>query len=191
MKMMRWIYVMGVVAFACTACNDDDDNNTNQNNNNNVTDTNLQDNDRQFTEKAAMANMTEVEFGNLAATQGSDSSVRAFGQMMKTEHTMALNELDSLAKTYTNVTWPSAMDTVHQAMLDSLKTMSGHAFDSAYMSSQVADHQNTLNLFTTEIDNGAADPIKAYANKYRPHIQAHLDMADSINTAISNNGNNN
>jgi putative membrane protein len=186
MKMMRWIYVMTVVAFACTACNDDDDNQKN----NNVTGNNLGDNDRQFAETAAMSNMTEVQLGTLASQMGSDSSVRAFGQMMSTEHTKALHELDSLSHTYANVTWPTAMDSVNKQMFDSLQTMSGYAFDSMYISSQVTAHQTALNLFTTEADNGTAQPIKAYAAKYKPHIQEHLDMASTIKAAISTNGNN-
>ena len=61
--------------------------------------------------------------------------------------------------------------------------MSGRAFDSAYMHNQVTDHQTTVANFQTELNQGQDQDVKNYANKNLPHIQIHLQRADSITNA--------
>jgi putative membrane protein len=58
------------------------------------------------------------------------------------------------------------------------------SFDTAYINSQVKDHQAAVNLFQSEISAGATQSVKDYASKYLPHIQMHLNMADSIRTTF-------
>ena len=58
---------------------------------------------------------------------------------------------------------------------------------SMYMTSQVNDHQATLGIFETEINSGTNQKVKAYAQKYRPHIEHHLEEADSIRTVVMTN----
>jgi len=154
-----------------TACHKSDDN---HNNNNTLSKT-----DQEFMVKAAYANLNEVDAGSLAAMQGSDSSVKAFGQHMVTEHGQAYNELKSIADSYNDSTLPTAPDAQHQLIKDTLMTLTGHAFDSAYINSQVKDHQVAVALFQSEADNGTGK-LKDYAIKYLPHVQEHLAKADSI-----------
>jgi len=52
----------------------------------------------QFLQQAAIAGMKEVLTGKLAADKASDKKVKAFGQMMVTEHIKANEELKTLAK---------------------------------------------------------------------------------------------
>lgn len=153
------------------AC-DDDDNDKNSRN--------LEDADETFVEKAALSNMTEIDFANLALTNAQHDSVRAFAQHMTEEHSTAQNELKTMADKFEDVDWPTEMDQQHQQLKQQLMSLSGYQFDSAYMQSQVNDHQAALNLFNTEKNNGKNSDVKGYANKYQPHIQDHLDMADSV-----------
>jgi putative membrane protein len=172
---MNWIF--GLVVLACIASCDDDDNTDNRM---------LETADKQFVEKTALSNLTEVDFGNVASTRGESEMVRNFGQHMISEHTTAQQELRTLADEYDDVDWPEQPDAAHQQLKQQLMTMSGRAFDSAYMASQVADHQMTLDIFENEISNGKDSDVRAYANKYMPHIQHHLERADSIlNVLIS------
>lgn len=176
MKTKVWLYALMIASLiAWSACDDDDDDN----------DRSLNDTDENFVEKAALANMTEVEFGKLAATNASDSSVKSFGQHMVTEHTTALNELKSISDNYDGIDWPSGMDQQHKDMHDQLMGMSGYAFDSLYIHSQVMDHQTTRDLFQSEVSGGNEQRVRSYASKYLPHIEEHLAKADSIQNMLA------
>jgi len=170
MKMTKLIMVMSVAAaIGLGACHKDD-------NNNSVNAT-----DRDFMVNASYGNVAEVDAGQLAISKGSTAAVRNFGQMMINDHSTAQAELNSLGSQY-NVSLPTTPDQAHQAMKQQLMNLTGTAFDSTYISAQVTDHQNTVQLFQNEIDNGNNSSIKAYATKYLPAIQMHLHTADSLRT---------
>lgn len=138
----------------------------------------LNDTDRNFMKMAAHSNYAEIDAGQLAASKATDNSVKNFGSLMVAEHQTAQNELNSLAsdKKYELPTGP---DEAHIALKNQLAQMNGHKFDSAYIHSQVMDHQKVLNLFKEEQNNGKDKDVKNYADKYIHHIQMHYDRADS------------
>ena len=139
----------------------------------------LSDTDENFMKNAAYANYNEIDAGQLAGTQATDSAVRSFAHMMVAEHQTALNELKSLAQDK-DIALPTGPDAAHIAAKQQLQQLSGHAFDSAYIHMQVTDHQTTVNLFQGEINSGENEDVQNYARKYLPHIQMHLNMADTI-----------
>lgn len=157
-----------------TACDDDDDDNR----------PDLTDTDETFVERAARANLTEVEFGELASQQATDPAVRAFAQQMIDEHTTAQNELKTIADKYDDVDWPTGMDEQHRQLRETLTSLTGYPFDSAYMVSQVMDHENTRALFQNAVDDADEPEVKAYATKYLPHIEQHLTEATQIRDAL-------
>jgi putative membrane protein len=160
-----------------SAC-DDDDNDDNSN------ETPLTAVDDHFVEHAIRGNYTEVNFGELASDAGSDSLARAFGEHMVMEHSEANDELKEIADDYDDVEVIESLDAEHQAKRNELEDRSGWAFDSLYMASQIMDHEKTIELFENEISNGENDRVKAYANKYLPHIKKHYSLADSIMNVI-------
>ena len=44
--------------------------------------------------------------------------------------------------------------------------------------------QKTINIFGMEISNGNNSSVRNYANTYLPHIQMHLQKADSLANAL-------
>jgi putative membrane protein len=165
------LLLSGVLALCITAaCNDDDDDNMNSM-------------DRTFMEQAAYGNLAEIGAGQLASTKATNASVKMFGQMMVSDHSTAQTELEGLASGR-GVDLPDQPDPPHQALMQRLMTLQGLAFDTAYMNSQVMDHQNTVALFEQEISNGRDPQIIQYANKYLPHIRMHLQKADSLARAL-------
>jgi putative membrane protein len=65
-----------------------------------------------------------------------------------------------------------------------LNSLSGRSFDTAYINSQIKDHQKTLSIFQMEINDGDNQNVRNYASKYLPHIQMHLQKADSLSRAL-------
>src|SRR5688572_20135843 len=166
MKQFKLIYAFALLG-SIAACDDDDDNNSNNNE--------LQQADERFVEKASLSNITEIDFGSMAATNASSEIVMSFGEHMVAEHTTAQEELESLGEKFEDVDWPSELDPQHQQLKEQLMGLSGFAFDSAYMTSQVMDHEATLTLFDNALDSAENEEVRAYINKYRPHIEEHLE----------------
>jgi putative membrane protein len=135
--------------------------------------------DRKFMVTAAQDGMAEVKLGKLAQERASNNEVRDFGQHMVTEHSKANEELKSLASSK-GVTLPQNVSKKHQVTFDRLSGLSGSAFDKAYMSAMVMDHQKAVMLFERESQNGKDPDVKAWAAKTLPHLKHHLDRAQNI-----------
>lgn len=169
---MKKVFLAGTLALAIlTSCDKDD-------NDNDVNST-----DQMFVNQVAIGNKAEIMAGQLAATKGSSAGVRAFGQMMVTEHGQAQTDLQNVA-TNIGITLPDTVDAEHQALMVRLSSLSGYSFDTAYINSQVKDHQKTISIFQMEISSGNNTSVRNYANQYLPHIQMHLQKADSLRTAL-------
>jgi putative membrane protein len=162
--------IAGVVLVSCD--DDDDDNNSE-----------LNDADRNFMIRTSISNTAEVGTATLALNKATTPQVLAFAQHMIAEHSLAQAELKNLG---TTVGQPvkDTLDPAHVTLLAQLSALSGRAFDSAYIHTQVIDHEATLTNFENEQDNGRHRDVKAYADRYRPHIEQHLVRADSIAIAL-------
>ncbi|WP_298737900.1 DUF4142 domain-containing protein [uncultured Chitinophaga sp.] len=136
--------------------------------------------DRDFMMKAAQSNIAEIQAGQLAAIQGSTDIVKRFGTMMVNDHTMALNELDSIVKRDIRDSLPKEPDAEHKLLAQQLQNLKGKEFDEAYLQSQVKDHETAISLFETEVSQGEHPALKAYATKTLPKLRMHLDHARSL-----------
>ena len=72
------------------------------------------------------------------------------------------------------------MDLNHKAAYDRLSKISGTEFDRVYIQGQVEDHTAVVNAFQNEISNGSDADVVAFARKYLPAIQHHLEMARQL-----------
>jgi len=169
---MKKVFLTGSVALIVFAsCKKDKDNN------------NVNSTDQTFLTQVAIGNKAEVMAGQLAATKATNPAIKSFGQLMVTEHGQAQTDLQNV---YSSVgqTMPDTVDAEHQALMARLNSLTGHSFDTAYINSQVKDHQKTLIIFQSEINDGDNSNVKNYANTYLPHIQMHLQKADSLSRTL-------
>ena len=164
--------VSSVALVSCERDNDDDGKDN---------ETKLNDTDRHFMLKTSISNTAEVGTATLALNRANNPAVLAFAQQMIAEHTVAQVELKALG---VRVGYPvkDTLDPRNRAILDQLQALSGRAFDSVYIHTQVVSHQATLANFENELDNGRNSNVKDYASKYRPHIEHHLEEAETIAT---------
>jgi len=132
--------------------------------------------DASFLNAIGKAGIAETELGRLAQSHATRRDVRDFGAAMIDDHTKAGNELAVLAQSK-RMTPPSDMDLNHKAIYDRLSSTSGAEFDRAYMEAQVQDHTAAVSAFQDEITNGSDADVKAFAQKYLPIVQHHLEMA--------------
>ena len=166
----KWIAAT-LLALAIAGCKKDDDDNNGQT---------LNDTDRTFMTSASYGNNSEIDAGTAASSMASIGAVQSFGTRMVTDHTTAQSDLVSVGAQVGVTSLPSTPDSAHIQLKAMLMTLSGRAFDSAYMKLQVSDHANTIALFQNEINNGSNTQVKNYASTHLPTIQMHKHMADSI-----------
>lgn len=143
----------------------------------------LNDTDREFLQMAGHSNAAEIAAGQLAGQKGSNILVKEYGQQMVAEHTLELNELQVLGND-NGIAVPTTPDPAHQALMQRLMGLSGYDFDTAYMNSQIIDHQMVIDLYRNEADNGRRDQIHDHASAKLPNLNMHLQRADSIRAAL-------
>ena len=135
--------------------------------------------DQRFVQMASSGGLAEVQAGQLATERAASAKVKQFGQRMVTDHTKANQELAALAQAK-NIPVATEMDQKHQAMADKLAKLQGAAFDRQYIADQVADHEQTVALFTTQSREGQDADLKALATKTLPVLQEHLRMVRAL-----------
>lgn len=168
---MKKILLIAVVAVAFVSCDKDDDDNNNGNNINST--------DRDFAMSATMANTAEISAGQMAVSKGTNTNITGFGQMMVSDHGTARTDLHTIANDL-RLYAPDSLDAQNMALAAQLSTLSGRPFDSVYIHSQVKAHQLAILLFQNEINNGTNNRLRTYANDQMPHLQMHLQSAQSI-----------
>ncbi len=139
--------------------------------------------DRDFINKAATGNMTEVELGRIATVRAVRPSVRSFGERMVTDHSRANTELTALAQSK-GLALPTTLEPSQQAMRDRLSGLSGADLDRAYMSEMIRDHTEDVALFERAAEVSSDPDIKAWANRSLPMLRDHLTLARQVNSEV-------
>jgi putative membrane protein len=98
---------------------------------------------KKFVEHMLMANMAEIQLGQLAAQHAESEDVKAFAQQMVTDHTKANEELKPIAQQL-GVQEPTQLDGKHQKLADKLAKVQGADFDRQYMEAMVDGHKNVV-----------------------------------------------
>jgi putative membrane protein len=145
--------------------------------------------DPQIAAIVVAANTVDIEAGELAQSKGTNAKVKEFGAQMVRDH-KAVNKQATDLVTKLNVT-PEPNATAQsltdggKANTDSLKNLSGAAFDKAYIANEVTYHQAVLDAIDkTLIPNAQNAELRALLEKVRPNIAAHLEHARSVQSAI-------
>ena len=135
------------------------------------------------------ANTIDVDAGKLATSRTKSKDVAQFAQQMVTDHTAVNQQAAALAKKL-NVT-PAESEVSKSLQADAkdamrkLKSLKGAAFDKAYVDREVAYHQQVLDAIDTLLIPKAQNAeLKELIVKVRPAIQAHLEHAKHLQSAL-------
>ncbi|HEX9981709.1 MAG TPA: DUF4142 domain-containing protein [Thermoanaerobaculia bacterium] len=128
------------------------------------------------------ANEGEIQQGQAARGRASSADVRAFADMMVTDHTNALNQgrelFTRLGITPTDNATSSALRTSSQRTVTNLGTYSGPDFDRTYIRSQVDLHQWLLNTLDTALIPSARNAeLRTFLQQQRAAVATHLEHA--------------
>jgi putative membrane protein len=149
--------------------------------------------DAQIAAIVVTANQVDIDAGKLAKSKAHSTDVKEFAQRMITDHS-AVNKAATELVERLHVT-PEPNPTSESLQkggdenLAKLKTLSGAAFDKAYIDHEVTYHEAVISaLDKTLIPSAQNAELKALLVKVRPAFVAHLDMAKHIQSELSKSG---
>lgn len=136
--------------------------------------------DQQILADLAEANIAEVSTAQIALQKAQSAEVKQFAQQMVDDHTQGLQAVQKVAQAK-NVTLPSAPNAKHQQAAARLNSLSGAAFDRAYMDSAgVKDHKETHAKVRAAQAKAQDADVKALAATLQPVIDRHWQAAQDL-----------
>jgi putative membrane protein len=140
-----------------------------------------------FVDNAAAGGISEIETSRLALEKSQSADIKAFANMMITDHSKANDELAAIAKK-NDIKVPDSTTLTNQAK-EKILDMRDQSFDAAYANNQVKAHEQTIELFKKEANTVTDDKtkgaveLKGFAQKMLPGLEKHLDMAKKLQAA--------
>lgn len=143
--------------------------------------------DMMFATKALQSGAAEVAAAKLAERNGT-GRLGGFPNRMIQDHSAADTELGALLDEEDLMQRAQVeaipIDAADRQQLAQLQNLHGRAFDSAYVSGQVADHKLAVALFQHEIADGSNAGLKNFAVKTLPILEHHLKMAEQLQSGM-------
>jgi putative membrane protein len=135
-----------------------------------------------FVDDASAKGVAEIEAGKLAQEKAVSADVKAFAQMMVTDHTAANEKLKTIAQAQQLEvsSYPEVMDKIKTMILE---LRSAKSFDQAYANNQVKAHEAAVALFEKEAADGKDPQLKAFAAQTLPKLKEHLAHAQKLAAA--------
>jgi putative membrane protein len=146
-------------------------------------------NDAQIAAIVVTANQVDIDAGHVAEMKAHDPQVKAYGKQMVTDHTGVNKQATELVtklgvKPEDNATAQS-LKSGGEENVKHLRTLTGSAFDKAYIDHEVAYHQQVLDaLDKTLIPSAQNAELKALLVKVRPAFAAHLEHAKQLQNTL-------
>jgi putative membrane protein len=144
--------------------------------------------DAQIASIVVSANQVDIDAGKLAKLRSINEEVRAFAELMITDHTgvnkSATDLVTKLKVTPQENPTSQSLKAGGDKNLAHLKTLTGAAFDKAYVDHEVGYHQQVIDALDKTLIPGAAnDELKALLTKVRPAFVAHLEHAKHLQSS--------
>ncbi|KVZ30207.1 DUF305 domain-containing protein [Burkholderia multivorans] len=139
--------------------------------------------DAEFVDKAAMLGKTELLASQLAAERSSNAEVKAFARRMIDDHERIARELRRLG---VDKGVPVQTRMLVDPALNTLRTLSGPAFDRAYVQlAGPAAHEEAIRTYEAEARDGHDAQLRAFAARTLPMLKNHLAAARALANAVA------
>ena len=135
--------------------------------------------DKAFVSKALQGGLTEVQLGQLTLQKSENPQVKEFAQKMIDDHTRLGEQMKPVAKQL-NVSIPDQPSKKDRKLISQMQSLSGTAYDQAYVKDMVKDHKQDLSDFQAEASNGSDPTVKDAATQGSKVIAQHLQMAQQL-----------
>jgi len=140
---------------------------------------------------ARIREMNEIELraGHMAQSRGGASEIRRYGRLLVADHAAAERRLLDYSARKLGVgrgpreeVEPADRDLMAQHVTDTerMSTLSGAAFDEAFLSMMVSDHQSAVNLLETARETVADPDLRMIFRKVLPLLRQDLWIAQTL-----------
>ncbi|OYY12524.1 MAG: hypothetical protein B7Y70_05165 [Rhizobiales bacterium 35-68-8] len=132
-----------------------------------------------FVEQAGTSGLFEIEAAKLARDKSRSSAIRAFAdEMIKDHQAMAADLKAATGQARGEFTLPGLITPTQQTLMDRLTAEpKGAGFDRLYVETQIQAHRAAVGIFTAYASDGDQTALRAFAERYVPLLQTHLDHA--------------
>jgi putative membrane protein len=137
---------------------------------------------KSFLVEAIEGNLAEVQMGQLAQKLTTTQSIRAFGQMLEQDHTVA-NQKARAAATAMQIKPPTQPNSKQKADYDRLSKLIGIEFDEQFADHMVMDHKEDIEKYETAA--AMNNPAGNYAKEALPTLRKHEQNAQSLKSATT------
>jgi putative membrane protein len=146
--------------------------------------------DAQIASIVVTANQVDIDAGKLAAKRSHSADVKAFAQLMITDHSgvnkSAVELVTKLKVTPEDNPTSQSLKAGGDQNLTNLKGLNGEAFDKAYVDHEVAYHEQVIDAVNKVLIPSAQNAeLKALLIKVQPVFVAHLDHAKKIQASLA------
>ena len=140
---------------------------------------NMNQQDRDFANTVAQANLGEIAMGNLAQQKASNDAVKQFAKTIVDDHTNAGQQLKNWAS-QSSFTLPTGITPEDSSAKASLSSASGSQFDQKFIQTQLQDHKKAIALFEKQLKEGQDPKLKEFAQTTLPVLQDHMRIAEDL-----------
>jgi putative membrane protein len=180
-RLIFYAILIGIAGFSrVVGCSPEKDpvSNTNQINDQRAEDKTANRDVARFLVKSADSRLVGAEEGQLAVEKGASTAVRSYGQRMVRDQEKLWVELKTLA-VKKNVALPPGISNKKEKGRDKLEGKTGAEFDKKFIQLMTDEHERDIKLFRNALDSRDPD-VRAFAEKYLPMIESHLELIKSI-----------
>ncbi len=128
---------------------------------------------------ALRGNFTEVALARLVDSRASSSDVKEFAGQMIADHNSLNEKWADLARESKMKVSPDFGPSGEQT-IDRLDNLSGSAFDQAYMSEMIRDHEQDLSSFERMASSARSSEVRELAGEEASTIRQHLALARQV-----------
>jgi putative membrane protein len=135
--------------------------------------------------KMHLINQFEIKAGKLAEEKGSTYKVRAYGDRLHRDHTMADNKVMDFAKLYKIqfVTSPemSNLEQTHEEMVSNLASLSGLDFDRKFLELMNQGHKQAIGMLgVARLQLPSSAPLHRLISMVIPILEQHDTIANQL-----------
>jgi putative membrane protein len=146
--------------------------------------------DAEIASIAVAANKIDINYGKLAKEKSNNKEVVEFANTMIRDHSGVIDQavalVTKLGVTPKDNAMSRQLNSGAEAMLKTLKSKNGKAFDKAYVDNEVAYHKAVINAVRTVLIPGSSnEELKGLLTAILPALDSHLEHAELLQKNLS------
>jgi putative membrane protein len=146
--------------------------------------------DAEIASIAVAANKIDINYGKLAKEKSNNKEVVEFANTMIRDHSGVIDQavalVTKLGVTPKDNAMSRQLNSGAEAMLKTLKSKNGKAFDKAYVDNEVAYHKAVINAVRTVLIPGSSnEELKGLLTAILPALDSHLEHAELLQKKLS------